>query len=94
LLGFTFHYLTKPRIGRITEQRDSKNQRKIRGGLYVYPSDDSIVKFKKKIKLLFVENLNLTPYKLILLLNPVIRGWGNYFAIGTKRAFSRLDHFI
>jgi RNA-directed DNA polymerase len=41
-----------------------------------------------------VKNLNLTPYKLILLLNPVIRGWGNYFAVGTKRVFSRLDHFI
>ena len=93
-LGFTFHCLTKPRPGRITEQRDSKNQRKIRGGLYVYPSNDSISKFKKKIKLLFVKNQNLTPYKLILLLNPVIRGWGNYFAIGTKRVFSRLDHFI
>jgi RNA-directed DNA polymerase len=93
-LGFTFHYLTKPRPGRITEQRDSNNRRKIRGGLYVYPSNDSISKFKKKIKLLFVKNLNLTPYKLILLLNPIIRGWGNYFAIGTKRVFSRLDHFI
>ena len=93
-LGFTFHYLTKPRIGRITEQRDSNKQRKIRGGLYVYPSDDSIIKFKKKIKLLFVKNLNLTPYKLITLLNPTIRGWGNYFAVGTKRVFSRLDHFI
>ena len=93
-LGFTFHCLTKPRPGRITEQRNSKNQRKMRGGLYVYPSNDSISKFKKKIKLLFIKNQNLTPYKLLLLLNPVIRDWGNYFAIGTKRVFSRLDHFI
>ena len=93
-LGFTFHYLTNPRVGRITEQRDSNNMRKIRGGLYVYPSNDSIIKFKKKIKSLFVKNLNLTPYKMILLLNPIIRGWGNYYAIGTKRVFSRLDHFI
>ena len=93
-LGFSFHYLTKPRPGRVTEQRDSKNQRKMRGGLYVYPNNDSIHKFKKKIKLILVKNQNLTPYKLILLLNPVIRGWGNYFAIGTKRVFSRLDHFI
>jgi hypothetical protein len=46
----------------------------MRGGLYVYPSNDSIDKFKKKIKLIFVKNQNLTPYKLILLLNPVIRG--------------------
>ena len=47
-LGFTFHFLTKPKPGRVTEQRDSNNQRKMRGGLYVYPSDDSISKFKKK----------------------------------------------
>ena len=93
-LGFTFHFLTKPKPGRVTEQRDSNNQRKMRGGLYVYPSDDSISKFKKKIKLLFLKNLNLTPYKLLLLLNPIIREWGNYFAVGTKRVFSRVDHFI
>jgi RNA-directed DNA polymerase len=68
--------------------------RKMRGGLYVYPSDDSITKLKEKVKLLFTKNLNLIPYKMILLLNPIIRGWGNYFAIGTKRVFSRLDHFI
>ena len=78
-LGFTFHNLTKPKIGKITEQRDSKNQRKIRGGLYVYPSNTSVRQFRKKIKSLFVKNLNLTPYKLILLLNPIIRYWGNYF---------------
>jgi RNA-directed DNA polymerase len=93
-LGFTFHYLPNPRIGRVTEQRDINNMRKIRGGLYVYPSNDSINKFKKQIKLMFVKNINLTPYKMILLINPIIRGWGNYFAIGTKRVFSRLDHFI
>jgi RNA-directed DNA polymerase len=93
-LGFTFHFLTNPRIGRITEQRDINNLRKMRGGLYVYPSNDSISKFKQKIKLNFNKNLNLTPYKLILLLNTIIRGWGNYFSVGTKRVFSRLDHFI
>ena len=53
-----------------------------------------LVNSKKKIKLLFLKNLNLTPYKLLLLLNPIIREWGNYFAVGTKRVFSRVDHFI
>ena len=27
-------------------------------------------------------------------LNPLIRGWGNYYGVGTMRMFSKLDHFI
>lgn len=27
-------------------------------------------------------------------LNPILRGWGNYYGIGTLRVFSRLDHFV
>jgi RNA-directed DNA polymerase len=92
-LGFTFHYINDPRPSRITEQR-IKSIQKIRGGLYVYPSNGSTTKFKKKIKLILANNLNWSPYRMISYLNPVIRGWGNYFGVGTLRAFSRMDHYI
>jgi RNA-directed DNA polymerase len=36
----------------------------------------------------------MSPYRMIQELNPIIRGWGNYFGIGTLRIFSRIDHYI
>ena len=66
----------------------------MRGGLYVYPSSESVKEFKKKIRLLITTNLNNSPYRLVSILNPILRGFGNYFGIGTLRVFSRLDHFV
>jgi RNA-directed DNA polymerase len=92
-LGFTFHYILAKRFTKITTQRRF-NKNFLRTGLYVYPSKISIEAFKKKIKATILRSLNLSPFRLINILNPIIRGWGNYFGIGTLRVFSRLDHFI
>jgi len=59
---------------RITEQRNSAKVRSLRSGLYVYPSDKSVKRFKQKIKNIFINNLNASPFKLIGFLNPIIRG--------------------
>jgi len=92
-LGFTFHYILEKRFSKITMQRRfDKNF--IRGGLYVYPSKIKVQTFRKKIKETIKNNLNVSPYRLVNILNPIIRGWGNYFSIGTLRVFSRLDHYI
>jgi hypothetical protein len=93
-LGFSFHYLVKTKPSRVTEQRDKNSLHISRGGLYVYPSNTSIIRFKYKIKNTMTSNINLSPYKLILILNPIIRGWDSYFGIGTLTVFSRIDHFI
>ena len=92
-LGFTFHYILKNKSSKITTQRRF-NKKFIRGGLYVYPSQLKVRAFKQKIKETITNNLNVSPYRLINVLNPIIRGWGNYFGIGTLRIFSRLDHYI
>lgn len=92
-LGFTFHYILGKRFSKITMQR-KHNKNFVRSGLYVYPSKLKIQSFKKKIKETIKKNLNVSPYRLINILNPIIRGWGNYFGIGTLRIFSRLDHYI
>lgn len=92
-LGFTFHYINKPYASRITEQR-KKSVVSLRGGLYVYPSSEKISGFKKKIKSVLQENINKSPYRIVEILNPIIRGWADYFGVGTLRQFSRLDHFI
>lgn len=92
-LGFTFHYILKKKVSQVTAQRKlGKNF--IRGGLYVYPSKTKVQQFKKKIKIVILKNINVSPFCLIKIINPIITGWGNYFSIGTLRVFSRLDHFI
>ena len=92
-LGFTFHYILKKRFSKITMQR-KQNKNFVRSGLHVYPSKLKVQSFKNKIKEIIKSNLNVSPYRLVNILNPIIRGWGNYFGIGTLRIFSRLDHYI
>lgn len=92
-LGFTFHYILIRNFSKITTQR-RLNKNFIRNGLYVYPSNIKVQAFKKKIKETIKKNLNVSPYHLIQILNPIIRGWGNYFSLGTLRLFSILDHYI
>lgn len=92
-LGFTFHYILKKKISKVTIQRKF-NKNFVRGGLYVYPSKTKVQMFKNKIKSTIIKNLNVSPFRLVKILNPIITGWGNYFGIGTLRIFARLDHYI
>lgn len=63
--------------------------------LYVYASKTKVQLFKKnKIKLTINKNLNVSPFHLVKIINPIISVWGNYFGIGTLRAFGKLDHYI
>ena len=92
-LGFTFHYNSGKRFFKKIAQR-KHNRNFIRNGLYVYPSKLRVRLFKKKIKEIINNNLNASPYRLILILNPQIRSWGGYFGIGALQTFSQLDHYI
>lgn len=74
-LGFTFHYILNPFQSKVTEQRGSSSKElKMRGGLYVYPSSESVNNFKNKIRSCITANLNNVPYRLVSTLNPIIRG--------------------
>jgi group II intron reverse transcriptase/maturase len=92
-LGFTFHYVLKKKLTKITTLKKF-NKNFIRTGLYVYPSNPKVQAFKKKIKLTINENLNVSPFRLIKIINPIISEWGNYFGVGTSRLFSKLDYYI
>lgn len=92
-LGFTFHYILGKRFSKITTQR-KYDKNFVQSGLHVYPSKLKVQFFKNKIKETIKSNLNASPYRLINILNPIIRDWKNYFVIGTLRIFSRLDYYI
>ena len=65
------------------------------GELYAYPRDKSIQKFKDAVRLRTRRKLPMDTQELIEWLNPVIRGWGNYFAKAhVRKLFNRLNGWI
>lgn len=68
-----------------------------RGGYkqLIKPSTDSINQLKRKLKGLWRKHVGTPTVALINEMNPVIRGWSNYFRTGVaKETFSALDKFM
>lgn len=62
--------------------------------VYTYPSHKSLQAIKDKIRVLTRRSSHRTLADLLRRLNPVLRGWCNYFRHGvSKRTFSYIDHF-
>lgn len=65
------------------------------GALYAYPKQKSIDHFKEQIKKRTRRKAPLTTKELIDEINPVIRGWGNYFKKAhVRNLFNQLDRWI
>jgi RNA-directed DNA polymerase len=63
--------------------------------LLIKPSPDSIMQVKRKLKGLWRKHVGSPTVALIHEMNPLIRGWSNYFRIGVaKEVFAALDHFM
>lgn len=75
-------------------------QGKIRSGassysLYAYPRDRSITRFMEQIRAKTRRKAPISVQKVIDDINPVIRGWGNYYYKAHVRLlFNRLDRWI
>lgn len=66
-----------------------------KSNLYAYPKDKSIKKFRDEIRNRTKRRLPLTMKELIDNINPVIRGWGNYFRRAhIRKLFNKLDRWI
>ena len=93
-LGFTFKFMIRSRISRITRRvNEQKQVIKPRIGLFVYVSNDFIKRFKSRInnELRF---LNKRPFQIILRLNVIIKSWANYYGIGSYETFKKIDWYI
>src|ERR1700682_4695317 len=65
------------------------------GGLYAYPREKSIQRFKDRVRQLTRRGVPLKTEDLIEQLNPVLRGWGHYYKRAHVRTlFNKLDNWI
>ena len=63
--------------------------------LLIKPSPKAIQDVKRKLKGIWRKHVGSPTVALIKEMNPVIRGWSNYFRIGVaKEVFSNLDRFM
>ena len=75
-------------------------ERKIRsqvrhGALYAYPKEKSIRRFMDQVRRQTKRKVPLTTQELIGELNPLLRGWGEYYKRAhIRRLFHRLDAWI
>ena len=80
-LGFTFIVAPSEKTGKLNS--------------YYYPSDKSMLKMKANVKAIIKDGQHKELPEVINLLNPVLKGWGNYFKTGnSKERFHEIDQYI
>jgi RNA-directed DNA polymerase len=83
--GYRKHYLPESKI----------RSRARQGALYAYPKAKSISRFMEQVRLRTHRTRPLTTEELIADLNPLLRGWGEYYKRAhVRRLFHRLDGWI
>jgi len=59
------------------------------------PSEKSIQRMKIKLQNILYKSINLTAGELIVMLNPILIGWGNYYKISAASVtFKRIDYYL
>ena len=68
------------------------NVRKFGGTLLTKPSKDRVKKFKAKVKEVIKRNMSATQKDLIFTLNPILKGWANYYQFSAaSETFRKVD---
>ena len=99
-MGFSFHYIpTKSlKIGTLIKSYDTLNTKldtKELGKFMIYVSMSNLKEHKNKIKLLIRKNYNKSVPQLIDILNPIIKGFSNYYSWGQSyRYLSYLNFYL
>ena len=73
-LGYCFQYQRK-----FSQKYNLFNDRINQEGIACYPQRENYIKKVRELRVIFRKSLNDSAYSLITKLNPIIRGWANYF---------------
>lgn len=87
----------KTRIVHITEGFDflGFTIRRFRNKLLVFPQKEKVFDHLRKLRQYLRSNLHSSPLQVIKDLNPIIRGWSNYYRhVSAKAVFQKLDHLL
>ncbi len=72
-----------------------QNVRKYNGKLLIKPSKGSVQELVEKVRKIVKENKQTPAGKLIVQLNPIMRGWALYHRhVASKSAFNKVDHAL
>jgi group II intron reverse transcriptase/maturase len=94
--GFEFlGYLIKRGKKKLYLPESKIRSRARQGALYAYPKGKSIRRFKEQVRQRTKRSLPLNTEELIEQLNPLLRGWGEYYKRAhVRQLFHRLDGWI
>jgi hypothetical protein len=94
--GFEFLGYKIKRGQRKLDLSESKIRSQVRrGALYAYPKEKSIRRFMDRVRQRTQRRIPLKTKELIAELNPLLRGWGEYYKRAhVRKLFHRLDGWI
>jgi RNA-directed DNA polymerase len=81
-LGYTFKYNS-----RWSSKRNIFYTKGYNGGIALYPNKVKVRNFISKLNSIFASSNNLTAVELISKLNPIIRGWANYYNLDNSSQY-------
>ena len=66
-----------------------------RSGIGLYPNKEKLLLVTKKLKNIIEKSYNESAYSLIVKLNPIIRGWSNYYNLGESTYYrNKLRYYL
>jgi RNA-directed DNA polymerase len=66
-----------------------------KGRCYTMPQKEKVLALLDRIRTWLKQNVGAKPEAVIFTLNPILRGWGNYYRHGvSKKTFSYIDHQV
>jgi len=69
--------------------------RQFKGSCYTLPQKEKVLDLLDRIRIWLKQNVGAKPEAVIYTLNPILRGWGNYYRHGvSKQTFSYIDHHV